>query len=306
MRVITILPLVGIKTLKLRDGVDQLANGFTIAARDKLRVLSEFEKEGFIDRFGNDLSKALYADYHLQVEKEFGSEQIRGGTATETGAGENSEKLDRFLLAVNINERLWLLRPHLFLSWNEEAGSIAIKTISKRDFYPFPTSRVNPTYEDFHEAARLTAQIDQIYEENKNRGSYPAFKIAFDSLRLSVLTFSGAIRFLQEMICLETICSTDRTEIAHRVALVCALLLGSTFSERENLYKEVKKLYDKRSSIIHGAHNRVEADELVQIENMSRRLLRKVLHEEIVSRFANRQEQKKFLMEIQLNHGLRS
>ena len=306
MKTITLLPLVGINTLDLNDGTARMLNGYTIIARDNLGILKEFEIDEIKRRFGSDIWSALYADYFVQVEKQHSITQLSANQLSDEGAKDNSEKLDKLLLAININERIWALEPHMLLSWHEDNGSSIIKTISKRDSHPIPSSSVTPKLEDFEEAAQLTVKINTIYEENESSNSYPALRIAFDSLRLGVLGFSTRIRFLQEAICLETICSTDTTEVTHRISVICALLLASSLEERRILYREIKYLYGIRSSLIHGSASRVTIDDLRRLEQISRKLLRRVLDDDILPRFINRGHQKAFLLETQLTNKLES
>lgn len=51
---------------------------------------------------------------------------------------------------------------------------------------------------------------------------------------------------------LETLLSTGTAEIAHQVSERVAVLIGNSSSERLDIYRTIKKLYDLRSRISHG------------------------------------------------------
>jgi hypothetical protein len=51
---------------------------------------------------------------------------------------------------------------------------------------------------------------------------------------------------------LETLLSTDTTEITHKISERAARLLGSTFEERNDIFNFIKRAYSIRSSTVHG------------------------------------------------------
>jgi hypothetical protein len=48
---------------------------------------------------------------------------------------------------------------------------------------------------------------------------------------------------------------TDKSELRFRIAQMTAQLLGTTVSERQQLFREVKEFYDRRSALIHGGYD---------------------------------------------------
>lgn len=51
----------------------------------------------------------------------------------------------------------------------------------------------------------------------------------------------------------EALLSTDRDAIAHRIAERTAILIGSS-ADKLTIYRDIKKLYDGRSKVLHGCH----------------------------------------------------
>ena len=108
---------------------------------------------------------------------------------------ENSEGIDRFLLALNLNERLWSIQPDMRISWFEDNHPIKWDRISTQYYFPKSTFNEKPNLKDFYEAAKLTSKIDRIYAGNDETKSFPAIRTAFDTLRYGLLTFRDSIRF---------------------------------------------------------------------------------------------------------------
>jgi hypothetical protein len=157
------------------------------------------------------------------------------------------------------------------------------------------------TLEDFRRAARLTSKIDNVYSTVDGKAeAYPAIRTAFDAIRLGAYAFNTSMRFLQEAIALESLCSTDTSEVVHKVAVACALCLGVNVEKRKELYKQAKGLYAIRSRVIHGSGRRVKKEELMQLEQLSRQLLRYVLDDDVLPKFRTRDAQREFLLDLAL------
>jgi len=58
--------------------------------------------------------------------------------------------------------------------------------------------------------------------------------------------------FTNLTILLECLLSTDRQELAHKISERAAIILGKNNNERLTIYKDIKKIYDQRSKIVHG------------------------------------------------------
>jgi hypothetical protein len=303
LKVVTVLPLMGVTSLNLSEGKEELGNGYAIRERNALSTLEEFNETRMKQEFGLDLSKALYANYYLLVGTEHpfppGQEKNLSDVWEEL-CKENGERIDRFLLALNLIERLWTFRPDIRLSWYENNYPVNQRLVSYRHHYPLSTFDGTPDLSEFRGAAKLTSVIDEIYSASDLRDSYPAVRIALDALRSGMFAIHTSIRYLQEAIALETLCSTDTQEVTYKVRVACSLLLASDVEGRTDLYNQLGKIYGKRSALIHGSSNKVTREELMEIEQISRRLLRRILQGDILSNYINRESQRKFLIGLQL------
>jgi hypothetical protein len=293
----TALPLVHAHTdleLSLNGDSELLANDYKVIKRDALPVVVDFE-ESF--RNDTDVMRGLGTDTFILVSRECSTSIPQPET--------NIEKIERFLLALNIIGKLWHLGRTIRLSWPEGDDSQKWKHIRKMDADYYSASfdgEVNLA--DLQTAAALTTRIDIVYAGNDaNSRSFPSIRVAFDALRLSSTAFNTSMRFLQEAIALEALCSTDQREVTHTVATTCALFLASTLEERKQVYNRAKRLYGIRSRIIHGSGKRASKDDVKDIEQMTRCLLRHALDGTVFEQYRTHQLQKDFLLATTLQTG---
>ena len=85
-------------------------------------------------------------------------------------------------------------------------------------------------------------------------------------------------------VCFEALLSTDKDAVAHRIAERTAILIG-TATDKLEIYRNVKKLYDGRSKVLHGSQLKqadVNAlfDRARQCDDYLRRILRRLLLEQ--------------------------
>jgi len=302
LRVVTALPLMGVRSLTLSGDRQQLKNAFTIVKREALAALNEFEEKRFRQEFGVNLSKALYQDYYLLISTQHPFPP--GGNKTLTQVLnelylKNADRVDRLLLALNLIGKLWTFQPDIRLTWYENNYPVKQRLITYRHHYPISTFQGKPILSDLRKASDLTFIIDRVYSSSDQNNSYPGVRIALDALRTGMFASNTSIRYLQEAIAIEALTSTETQEVTHRVKITCSLLLASGVNKRERFYKQVGKIYNKRSSIIHGSNIRVKRDELCEIEQVSRKLLQRILKNNILPNFVNRDLQRQFLLELQ-------
>jgi len=255
---ITVLPLLGID-LRIRQGTQRrkLANGYQLVRQSQLASLHQLNFEYFKGQVGeNALAEARSADLYLRVSEDI---TVSGQAEFQTAVDRLNEKIDRFVLALNMNEKLWNFRRDIRFSWLQDRSRAQI---TDRHYWPRSTVIDRPGFKDFSEAAKLTGAIDRVYSTSEAQSYYPAVRTAFDALRLGSYAFNTSMRFLQEAIALEAVCSASDTEVTHRVATTCAILAGTGPVERKTLYEEAKRLYSIRSRIIHGSGKRATIPEL--------------------------------------------
>ena len=104
--------------------------------------------------------------------------------------------------------------------------------------------------------------------------NYP-IGIAFSNFEQSVKTDNIDLAFLSLMICIEVIYS-PKTELRNRVSRGVAILLGRDRDESIGIYKIMKDLYDKRSSLVHSGKSISENDLLV-LRDYARESIKRLL-----------------------------
>ena len=99
---------------------------------------------------------------------------------------------------------------------------------------------------------------------------------------------------------MEALCSASDTEVTHRVATTCAILVGTRPEQRKTVYQEAKRLYGIRSRIIHGSGNRATVQGLKDIEQLTRKILRRILQDDVFPSYKTRPMQSDFLLRLAL------
>lgn len=98
-------------------------------------------------------------------------------------------------------------------------------------------------------------------------------RISLDYLRHAGQVDSKENKLIDCMIGLEALYLKETQELSYRLSHRVASLLGNTDEERRKVFKNVKRLYKKRSKLVHGESVSVSWDEV--------KLVRKYLRESI-------------------------
>ncbi|MCD4675411.1 MAG: hypothetical protein K8S18_05370 [Desulfobacula sp.] len=86
------------------------------------------------------------------------------------------------------------------------------------------------------------------------------------------------LEFLLLMISLEALLNVGRNELRNRVARGCAVLLGKDQSSARELYRMTKKLYDKRSALVHtGDTEVINEHDVIELKKIVRQSIKKVI-----------------------------
>ena len=103
----------------------------------------------------------------------------------------------------------------------------------------------------------------------------------------------AADRFLNLVRCLETFLTTGDGNITQSVAEGVVMFFGISVAERLRLKKELQQLYKIRSKLSHGEHVDILADDLYQLEDLTKSFLIAMVDHR--NRFQSRQDLQKFL-----------
>jgi hypothetical protein len=86
------------------------------------------------------------------------------------------------------------------------------------------------------------------------------------------------LRVVMYVSCLETLFSTDASELAHKLAERVAWFVGEGTSHRMEVFNSVKRVYGVRSKVIHGDVPKGEGEKLVIEAKSADNLLRKIVN----------------------------
>lgn len=102
-------------------------------------------------------------------------------------------------------------------------------------------------------------------------------QVAFSNFEVSYRVRDVASSFLNLMMSLECLFNPARSEVRYRVSRNVAVLLGKTVEESEIIFSEVKKLYDKRSEVIHtGNTKRLTQEDVLMLRSYVRESIKKM------------------------------
>lgn len=84
----------------------------------------------------------------------------------------------------------------------------------------------------------------------------------------------GRIRFITLMTCLESLFNLGKDQIAHTIARHLALIISKTKEDFAENYTSIKKLYNKRNTIIHGGEYKGDLiQDYLDLSNMVRKAI---------------------------------
>jgi hypothetical protein len=297
----TVLPIIGVDCV-LPSGFHRksLGSGFFLTSKNPISSLTIFSDE----HWGRELSETarshiLSTDLYLGV-----TSKLNKDTDPYVVFDRCNERLDRFLLALNLNGKLWTFRPDIRFGWVKHDAPRNRQYFTVRHASPISTFDDKPSFSDLQSAGRLIPKIEKIYDATSET-AYPAIRTAFAALRLGFYAFNTSVRFLQLAIALEALCSTSTTEVSHRIASTCSILNGGNAKEKNELYHKAKQLYGIRSRIIHGSGKRTTMNDVQEMEGLTCKLLRRILENKILPNFESRPKQKEFLLRITLTRMFR-
>lgn len=85
------------------------------------------------------------------------------------------------------------------------------------------------------------------------------------------------IRIVHYCTCFECLFGTDSAELSHKLAERVAVFLGTSATERSELYRKIKRAYSIRSKVVHGAGVKGDLAELKVISSDCDDILRRIL-----------------------------
>lgn len=109
---------------------------------------------------------------------------------------------------------------------------------------------------------------------------YEFLQLAFDSFNLSYEMHSPNLLFLSLMISMEAMLNLDRSEVTFQVSRNTAVLLGKDKENAEQIFRNMRELYKKRSSIVHGSKvqksKKISEEDIVRLREYVRQSIKEI------------------------------
>ncbi len=109
---------------------------------------------------------------------------------------------------------------------------------------------------------------------------YEFLQLAFDSFNLSYEMHNLNLLCLSLMISMEAMFNLRRSEVAFQVSRNAAVLLGKDKENSEQIFRNMKELYNKRSNIVHGSKvqqtKRISGPDIVNLREYVRQSIKEI------------------------------
>jgi len=122
------------------------------------------------------------------------------------------------------------------------------------------------------------ADLKKIFNDFKLPFSQLFLQLAFENFELSYQTKSLELSFVTLMICLEILFNSSERELRYRISRNAAVLLGrdKESEKSEIIFKNIKDLYDKRSSLVHRGKKEVKKEDLLKLRHYVREAIKDI------------------------------
>ena len=197
---------------------------------------------------------------------------------------------------------LWLTKPTganysyilLYRGPNQPAATIeGYDSIKPHPAY----EKEGITSDDLEELKQVWTALRRIFSDRKR---VQTLNHLYGALHLQ----RGEPRFTMLTVVLESLFTTGKDEIAHKVSERIAFLLEKDPMMRHEVFKLVKKIYGVRSTIVHGGQLKLSSDEFMdlglKLEYLVQRILKRiVLDDSLISSFSGNQNvRERFLTDL--------
>lgn len=98
-------------------------------------------------------------------------------------------------------------------------------------------------------------------------------KLAFDQFEQSFKVADWKLSFPMLMIGMEILLSPSNSELVNRISRNTAVLLGESSDEAEEIFQDMKKLYDYRSGIVHNGKVDFSEKDFLKLRNFLRKAI---------------------------------
>ncbi|MDO8427738.1 MAG: HEPN domain-containing protein [Candidatus Diapherotrites archaeon] len=103
-------------------------------------------------------------------------------------------------------------------------------------------------------------------------------QLAFENLDMSYTTQSNALAYLSIMTGVEAIFNDGQGEIGYKISRNMAMLLGNNKEDAQNIFKQMKRLYNLRCKLVHQGHYKnVDIKDVIMLREYLRSAIKKLV-----------------------------
>lgn len=119
-------------------------------------------------------------------------------------------------------------------------------------------------------------EVENFIQNTKLPFKEKPLQLAFDNFQMSYGTNELGIQFLLLMISMESLFSPGNTsEYTYRISRSSAVLIGKDKDDSKSVFDAMKKLYGKRSTILHSGNSySITGDDLLKLRDFVRRSIK--------------------------------
>jgi len=120
------------------------------------------------------------------------------------------------------------------------------------------------------------SEVQALIQSTKLPFRQAYLQLALENFELSYNVPNLKLAFLSLMISLETMLNPGGGEITHRLARNTCVLLGKDSDNSRAIYDDVKRLYRKRSNLIHSGDEDIELEDVSRLRKYVRQSIREI------------------------------
>jgi hypothetical protein len=124
------------------------------------------------------------------------------------------------------------------------------------------------TIKDEQQIKDFRTVLQKIPPDEKN------FRLAFSAFNNSYNMFDYESDFIMCVTALESIFNHTKDQISHTIARHLSVLISLNICEFKDNYRKIKKLYNQRSNLVHGASDEISEEDSMAANELVRRALR--------------------------------
>lgn len=176
-----------------------------------------------------------------------------------------------------IQDKLRLLR--LFKEGNVSLGFSCAYHLKDSQPSVFELCREWPIADTtrFHLDDNEISDARRFVETTRIPFKHRSLQLAFDSFELSYETHSAALNFLSLMVAMEVMLNRGKDELRYTISRNAAVLLGKDKDDCERVFEEIRRLYDKRSKLVHeGSVNEVSSEDVLRLRHYVREAIKEM------------------------------